>query len=59
MKITTGLEHEFIREVVSQKLERIQLKLSNKVWKVSIQSKIPTSHLQADGYLRYKNDDEN
>ena len=48
-------EYEVIREAVSHKLDRSLVKPSNKVWRDSTQTKAPTSPLQIDDSLIYKN----
>ena len=52
-------EDEFIREAVSQKLNRHKVNPSNKFLRDSTQTKDPTSTFHIGDSLRYTNDGQN
>ena len=59
MDFNLEAENEVIREAVSHKLDRFQVKPSNKVWRDSTQNKAPTSPFQIGDSLIYKNEVHN
>ena len=59
MDFNLEAEDEVIREAVSHKLDRFQVKPSKKVWNDSTQNKAPTSPFQIGDSLIYKNEVHN